>query len=68
MKLLGSRIYLQIMGLIMEFQIFIFFSQIMFAHCRYTLGGFFLANYDDSPAGVFDEVSYSHFELMLMIH
>jgi len=23
---------------------------------RYTLGGFFLANYDDSPAGVFDEV------------
>ncbi|BBG93830.1 hypothetical protein Prudu_001958 [Prunus dulcis] len=22
---------------------------------RYTLGGFFLANYDDSPAGVFDE-------------
>ncbi|OMP08496.1 hypothetical protein COLO4_06414 [Corchorus olitorius] len=22
---------------------------------RYTLGGFFLAKYDDSPAGVFDE-------------
>lgn len=24
--------------------------------CRYTLGGFFLANYGDSPAGTFDEV------------
>lgn len=24
--------------------------------CSYTLGGFFLANYDESPAGVFDEV------------
>lgn len=23
---------------------------------RYTLGGFFLASYDDSPAGIFDEV------------
>lgn len=23
---------------------------------RYTLGGFFLANYEDSPAGIFDEV------------
>ncbi len=23
---------------------------------RYTLGGFYLARYDDSPAGVFDEV------------
>lgn len=27
-----------------------------FFHYRYTLGGFFLANYEDSPAGVFDEV------------
>ncbi|XP_039035559.1 protein NEOXANTHIN-DEFICIENT 1-like isoform X2 [Hibiscus syriacus] len=26
------------------------------AQCRYTLGGFFLANYDHSPAGVFDEL------------
>lgn len=26
--------------------------------CSYTLGGFFLASYDDSPAGVFDEVAY----------
>lgn len=23
---------------------------------RYTLGGYFLANYEDSPAGAFDEV------------
>ncbi len=29
-----------------------------FTLCRYTLGGFFLASYDDSPAGVFDEVVY----------
>lgn len=41
--------------------IIIFFK--LFNHCcsygifRYTLGGFFLASYDDSPAGVFDEVS-----------
>ena len=25
---------------------------------RYTLGGFFLANYEDSPAGIFDEVVF----------
>ena len=25
--------------------------------CRYTLGGFYLAKYDSSPAGVFDEVN-----------
>lgn len=24
--------------------------------CRYTLGGFYLARYDDSPAGAFDEL------------
>lgn len=28
----------------------------LFVICRYTLGGFFLANYSDSPAGTFDEV------------
>ncbi|XP_040374032.1 protein NEOXANTHIN-DEFICIENT 1 isoform X3 [Rosa chinensis] len=33
-----------------------FDHQKIFAVCRYTLGGFFLANYDDSPAGVFDEL------------
>lgn len=26
--------------------------------CRYTLGGFFLARYNDSPAGRFDEVGH----------
>jgi hypothetical protein len=31
----------------------------------YTLGGFFLASYDDSPAGVFDEVSFSPYLLKL---
>jgi hypothetical protein len=25
---------------------------------RYTLGGFFLANYEDSPVGAFDEVLF----------
>ena len=24
--------------------------------CRYTLGGFYLARYDDSPVGAFEEV------------
>lgn len=33
--------------------------------CRYTLGGFFLANYDDSPAGIFDEVLYFNFNCFL---
>ncbi|KAK8605696.1 hypothetical protein V6N13_102470 [Hibiscus sabdariffa] len=34
----------------------------------YTLGGFFLANYDHSPAGVFDEVpQHSHFTQFLLI-
>lgn len=28
--------------------------------CRYTLGGFYLAHYDSSPAGVFDEVFLNH--------
>jgi len=27
---------------------------------RYTLGGFFLASYDDSPVGAFDEVLFFH--------
>jgi hypothetical protein len=25
---------------------------------RYTLGGFYLARYDDSPVGAFEEVGY----------
>ncbi|KAH7516802.1 hypothetical protein FEM48_Zijuj10G0173400 [Ziziphus jujuba var. spinosa] len=33
----------------------------------YTLGGFFLASYDDSPAGVFDEVSEVCFQFLLIL-
>ena len=28
-------------------------------NCRYTLGGFYLARYSDSPVGKFDEVKPS---------
>lgn len=28
--------------------------------CRYTLGGVYLARYDDSPAGAFEEVGAAH--------
>lgn len=38
-----------------------------FTLCRYTLGGFFLASYDDSPAGVFDEVLYYYCFRKLLI-
>lgn len=37
-----------------------------FTLCRYTLGGFFLASYDDSPAGIFDEVVYYYWFMKLM--
>lgn len=43
---------------------FFFFPVIelgLFAPCSYTLGGFFLASYDDSPAGAFDEVCVFQF-------
>lgn len=42
----------------------------LFSPCRYTLGGFFLASYEDSPAGVFDEVVYfglRFFSLSLLV-
>ncbi|XP_056867182.1 protein NEOXANTHIN-DEFICIENT 1-like isoform X1 [Raphanus sativus] len=36
--------------------ILVLISSYCFGTFRYTLGGFFLASYDDSPAGVFDEL------------
>ena len=63
MKLLGTHISisrllaLRLLFVAMDEDIFDSDSQFFF--CRYTLGGFFLANYDDSPAGKFDEVLYS---------
>ena len=39
------------------FDSFVFNASIMLQHAlRYTLGGFYLARYSDSPVGAFDEV------------
>lgn len=32
--------------------------------CRHTLGGFYLARYEDSPVGAFEEVRWSGAEVM----